>query len=173
MKKNRDLKKYQKLLLSICFDVFLRIVERKWLCKSKFTKNWHFFKKPKPGYVLFNYEFELILNLVGGNFPTHLTYWLIYPPDFGVEFFEHFLTAILHSDFFPYSILTYGSLFYLDFWVPFLFGPFSTWTFLSLFYLDFYFPFSTWTFISLSYLDFYFPLLFKLVFPFLTFPACF
>ena len=59
------------------------------------------------------------------------------------------------------------SIFYLDFYIPFLFGhffPFSIWTFISIFYLDFYFPFlfgllfpfSIWTFISLFYLDFYF-----------------
>ena len=74
-----------------------------------------------------------------------------------------FLTAILHRGlrndffflqpiyFFPFSIWTFTSLFFMDFYFPFLFGhlfPFSIWN---------YFPFSIWTFISLLYLDISFP----------------
>merc|ERR1739844_304840 len=89
----------------------------------------------------------------------------------------YFLTAISHRGlrncfvFFLSAHLL--SIFYLDFYFPFLFGllsPFYIWTFISLFYLDFCFPFlfghlspfSIWTFISLFYLDFYFPFLFAL-----------
>ena len=69
---------------------------------------------------------------------------------------SEFLTAILHCGlwndyffiffitfiYFQYSIWTYISLFYWDFYFPFLFGllfPSTFWTFISLFYLDFYF----------------------------------
>ena len=81
-----------------------------------------------------------------------------------------FLTAILHRGlrndfFFSLRSFTFHILFGLLF--PFLF-PFSIWTFLSLLYLDFYFPFlfglfypfSIWTFLSLFYLDFSIPFLF-------------
>ena len=52
--------------------------------------------------------------------------------------------------------------------------PFSIWNFVSLFYLDFYFPFlfkfsfpfSIWTFISFFYLKFYFAFLIDILFPF-------
>ena len=92
------------------------------------------------------------------------------------QFPSKFLTAILHrglrNDFF-FHYVHLLSIFYLDFYFPFLFGllfPFSIWTFLSLLYLDFYFPFlfglfypfSIWTFLSLLCLDFYFPFLFGL-----------
>ena len=80
---------------------------------------------------------------------TNLEFWIY-----------EFLTAISHRGlrncFFFAHLL---SIFYLDFYIPFLFGlfsPFSIWTFISLFYLDFYFPFLfgllspffIWTFIS-------------------------
>ena len=59
----------------------------------------------------------------------------------GMTFFFFFLQPIY---FFPFSIWTFISLFFLDFYFPFLFGllfPFSIWTFISLFFFDFYFLF--------------------------------
>ena len=67
------------------------------------------------------------------------------------SFWPRFDIVVLGMDFFlfpfiyfPYSIWTFISLFYLDFYIYFLFGllfPFSIRTFISLFNLDFYFPF--------------------------------
>ena len=86
---------------------------------------------------------------------------------FRSQVFSHILFGLLY----PFSIWSYISLIYLDFYFPFLFGllfPFSIWTFISLFFLVFYFPFLFGllfpflfrfrTFISPFYLDFYFVL---------------
>ena len=144
---------------------------------------------------LFQYKISLENTSKGCNFSNQNFYAI---PRWRVQQWMTkgtFLTAISHrglrNDFFwghisfPFSIWTFISLFYLDFYFHFLFGlyfsflfwllfPFSIWTFIFLFYLDFYlpflfgllFPFSIWTFISLFYMDFYFPFLFGLLSPF-------
>jgi len=69
---------------------------------------------------------------------------------------------------FPFSIYNFISLFYLDFYFPFLFGLLFQFEFyppfisLFSFFLFGHFP----PFISLSYLDFYLPFLYGLLFQF-------
>ena len=88
-----------------------------------------------------------------------------------------FLTAILHlglRNCFVYASFTFSN-FSLDFYFPF-----SIWTFISPFFLYFYFPFLfgllspfyIWTFISFFFLDFYFPFIFGLLFN-SSFNSCF
>ena len=76
--------------------------------------------------------------------PSYLIFFFFLSQPFWI--FDRDFTSCLRNDFFFFffQVTSTFSIFFLDFYFPFLFGfifTFSVWTFISLFYLDFYFPF--------------------------------